>query len=240
MKTVQHLHQLTFLEHLFPVNCYLVEEERELTLIDAALPYSAKSILSTALTIGKPITRIVLTHGHEDHVGALDQLKKHIPNAKVYISERDSHLLAGDRSLFPNEPNLQIRGGVPKQIKTKADFFIKDKDVIGSLLCVSSPGHTPGLMSFVDTRTNALIAGDAFQTRGGIAVSGHMQWLFPFPALATWNRVAAIDSAIKLMELNPTLLAVGHGKMLKEPIEAMNKAIEKAKKDVQIDKKRAV
>lgn len=36
------LYQLSFLPRAFPVNCYFVEEEDGLTLIDAALPYSAK------------------------------------------------------------------------------------------------------------------------------------------------------------------------------------------------------
>lgn len=63
--------QLTFLPRLFPVNCYLVDEPDGLTLIDAALPYSAKGILKAAETIGKPITRILLTHAHQDHVGPL-------------------------------------------------------------------------------------------------------------------------------------------------------------------------
>ncbi|MRS10760.1 MBL fold metallo-hydrolase, partial [Bacillus anthracis] len=39
------VYQLSFLPRVFPVNCYFVEEEDGLTLIDAALPYSAKGIL---------------------------------------------------------------------------------------------------------------------------------------------------------------------------------------------------
>lgn len=65
-----------FYAEIFPVNCYLVEEESELTLVDAALPFSVKGILKAAESIGKPITRIVLTHAHGDHIGALDGLKK--------------------------------------------------------------------------------------------------------------------------------------------------------------------
>lgn len=34
----QTLYQLTFLPRMFPINSYLVEEEEELTLVDAALP----------------------------------------------------------------------------------------------------------------------------------------------------------------------------------------------------------
>lgn len=233
MKIIREMtvYQLTFLPRFFPVNCYLVEEEDGLTLIDAALPYSSKGILQAANGIGKPINRIILTHAHEDHVGALDAIKEMLPHVPVYISSRDARLLAGDRSLDPNEPNTPIRGGIPKKLKTRADIFIEEGEQIGSLMAVATPGHTPGSMSFLDTRNNILIAGDAFQTRGGIAVSGQLRLLFPFPAMATWNKEIALESAHKLLQYHPSLLAVGHGQMVKKPMEAMNQAIVKAEKN---------
>ncbi|CAM3980589.1 hypothetical protein PAAL109150_03445 [Paenibacillus alkaliterrae] len=51
--------QLTYLPTIFPVNCYLVEEEDGLTLVDAALPNNVKAILQAAERMEKPITRIV-------------------------------------------------------------------------------------------------------------------------------------------------------------------------------------
>ena len=54
------VYQLSFCQECF-LWCYFVEEEDGLTLIDAALPYSAKGILQAAEKIGKPITNIVLT-----------------------------------------------------------------------------------------------------------------------------------------------------------------------------------
>lgn len=221
---VNELYQLTFMPRIFPVSCYLVEEEDGLTLIDAALASSAKPIMRTAEKIGKPISRIVLTHGHTDHVGALDLLKEQLPNVPVYISKRDSRLLSGDVSMDPGEKG-KINGGVPKKVKTRADVLISDGDRIGSLLAVSTPGHTPGSMSFIDVRNKFLIAGDAFQTRGGIAVSGQMRPFFPFPALATWDKDVALKSAKKILSHHPELLAVGHGKMLKHPSEAIKTAI---------------
>jgi glyoxylase-like metal-dependent hydrolase (beta-lactamase superfamily II) len=188
--------------------------------------------MNTAAQIGKPIIRIVLTHAHNDHIGALDGLKSELPDSKVYISERDAKLLKGDVSLEPQEHQTPIKGGVPKpgKIVTKPDVLLHDGDRIGSLAAVSSPGHTPGSMSFQDTRSGALIVGDAFQSKGGLAVSGRMKLLFPFPAMATWSKETSVSSARKLLELNPTLLAVGHGAMLEHPQQAIAHAIADAKK----------
>ncbi|WP_226087019.1 MBL fold metallo-hydrolase [Mesobacillus sp. S13] len=222
-----YLYQLTFMPRVFPVNCYFIEEEDGLTLIDAALPNSAKAILQAAEKIGKEIKRIVLTHAHGDHIGALDELKAKL-DVPVYISARDSRLLAGDTSLDSTEPQTPIRGGIPKNIKTRPDILMKEGDEIGSLRAISTPGHTPGSMSFLDQRTNILIAGDAFQTRGGTAVSGVTIPWFPFPAMATWNKDTALQSARKIMELKPALLAVGHGELLRNPAAYIEKAIHKA------------
>ena len=230
MKITQHDHlfQLSFIPRLFPVNCYLIEETDRLTLIDAALPYSAKGIIKTAQQIGKPIANIILTHAHNDHIGSLDTLKTLIPNAKVSISARDSLLLKGDTTLLDDEPSTPIRGGVPKKIQTKPDILLKDGDLIGSLEVVTAPGHTPGSIALLDTRNGHLIAGDAFQIRGGIAVSGVVKPTFPFPAFATWNKQVSVDSAKKLVSLNPSLLAVGHGKIIEQPVQVMQQAIDVA------------
>ncbi|PYI50540.1 MBL fold metallo-hydrolase [Paenibacillus flagellatus] len=224
------VYQLTFMPRLFPVNCYLVEEEDGLTLIDAALPYSVKAILRAAGEIGKPISRIVLTHAHDDHVGALDALKEALPGVPVYLSRRDARLLDGDLSLDPGEPDTPIRGGVPKKVKTRPDVLLADGDRIGSLLAIAAPGHTPGSMAFLDTRNRALLAGDAMQTRGGIAVSGQVKPLFPFPAMATWSKAAALESVRALKRHNPSLLAVGHGRMIVEPLAAIDRAIAEAER----------
>jgi len=226
--------QLAFLPRLFPVNVYFVEEEDGLTLIDAGLPFSANGILKAAARIGKPIVRIALTHAHGDHIGALDSLRAALPEAKVHVSARDARLLRGDRSTDPGEPAEPVRGDVPApgKIKTSPDVLLADGDRVGSLLVVASPGHTPGSVSFFDPRSGALIAGDTFQTRGGVAVSGKKQPLFPFPAMATWSARTALASARRLRDLQPTLLAVGHGRMLTVPAAAMDRAIAEAERSL--------
>ncbi|WP_047981886.1 MBL fold metallo-hydrolase [Ornithinibacillus contaminans] len=224
----QNLYQLTVLPSVFPVNCYIYEEEDQLTLIDAGIPSSFNGIVKLVNEIGKPLTNVVLTHGHGDHVGALDKVKQAFPDVAVSISERDSRLLRGDVSLNSDEPQTPIKGGVPKRIKTIAERKLNEGDRIGSLEVVTTPGHTPGSISLFDTKNRAIIVGDAFQTRGKIAVGGQLVRSFPFPAFATWHKEIALASAKKILALDPTLLAVGHGNMIEDPHQQIEKAIREA------------
>ncbi|WP_284386040.1 MBL fold metallo-hydrolase, partial [Bacillus safensis] len=66
LTTFDRLHQLTLMPRLFPVNCYVFEEEDGLILIDAALKMAANSIIEFAHKKNKPIDKIILTHSHMD------------------------------------------------------------------------------------------------------------------------------------------------------------------------------
>jgi glyoxylase-like metal-dependent hydrolase (beta-lactamase superfamily II) len=224
-----YLTQLTRLPHVFPVNCYFVRETDGLTLIDAALPGSAPAIRSAARRIGLPIRRIVLTHAHMDHVGSLDALHEGLPEAEVLISERDARMLAGDMRMDPGESPAKLAGSW-KTCVTRPTAFLRHGDRVGSLQVVASPGHTPGHMALFDPRDGSLIAGDAFQTRAGIAVAGVVRPLFPFPAMGTWSRSVALESALALRDLQPKRLAVGHGTVLEAPLPAMEGAIAAAQR----------
>ena len=95
---------------------------------------------------------------------------------------------------------------------------------------MATPGHTPGHIALYDQRDGSLIAGDALQTLGGVAVAGVIRWLFPLPGFATWHKPTAAKSAEKLLALNPKRLAIGHGRVLENPASAMKQAIAQAKK----------
>jgi glyoxylase-like metal-dependent hydrolase (beta-lactamase superfamily II) len=223
----QYLHQLTLLPHAFPMNAYLVREDDGFTLIDSTMSSAAPKILSAAESLGVPIVRIAITHAHMDHVGAIDRLHAALPQAELLFPVRDARFLQGDKSLDPAEPQVKLRGGYVT-IKSRADRLLSPGEHVGSLQVVSSPGHTPGHIAFIDTRDGSLIAGDAFQTAGDVAVSGTTVWRFPFPALATWHRPTALASARTLRAMNPTRLAAGHGNVLEAPGSAIDRAIAKA------------
>ncbi len=90
-----------------------------------------------------------------------------------------------------------------------------------------------GHLAFLDTRDRSLIAGDAYQTRGGIAVAGIIRPLFPLPGVACWHLETAVKSAQALRALEPARLAVGHGPVLESPLGAMDQAIAPAQRKVQ-------
>lgn len=210
------------------VNAYLVPEEDGLTLVDTMLKGSGKKIRAAAEALGQPIVRIALTHAHADHVGAVDELAAALPGVEVLISERDAPLLTkADMSLRPGEPQEKLRGGYPGT-KTAPTATFAHGDRIGSLEVISAPGHTPGHVAFLDTRDRTLLCGDAFSTLGGVATSAKANPRFPLPAMGTWSRATELESAKALRALEPTALAPGHGKVVDNPVGAMDAAIAKA------------
>ena len=115
--------------------------------------------------------------------------------------------------------------GSYQEVDVKPTRLLEPGDRVGSLEVVASPGHTPGHVSFLDTRDRTLIAGDAYQTLGGIAVSGKIRPLFPLVAMGTWHKPTALESARRLRALDPSRLAVGHGGVIESPAGAMDGAI---------------
>jgi glyoxylase-like metal-dependent hydrolase (beta-lactamase superfamily II) len=225
----EHLVQVERLGALFPISCYLVREADGLTLIDTGMSGSAGGLLKAAGAAGAAIRRIALTHPHVDHVGSLDALRGALPDAAVLIGARDARIMRGDRGLEPPEPQVPIKGGWPR-VATRPTRELVPGDRVGSLDVVASPGHTPGHLAFFDRRDGTLLAGDAFQTRAGLAVAGIVRWRFPFPALATWHPPTALRSAVALRALRPARLAVGHGPVLTDPLPALDAAIAEAER----------
>ncbi len=232
MKVQDHGNNLIQLTYYGFVNVYLLREDDGFTLIDTALEGCARSIVQVARQFGQPIVRILLTHAHADHSGGLDAVHALVPDAQFVMPARDARFLSGDMSLDAGEPQDRLRGGWVIR-KTAPDRLVQEGERVGSLEVIATPGHSPGHCSFLDLRDRTIIAGDAFQTMGGVAVSGTFKPLFPLVYYATWHKGLALASARKLRALEPSRLAVGHGRVLKEPLAAMDRVIAQAARKVE-------
>jgi glyoxylase-like metal-dependent hydrolase (beta-lactamase superfamily II) len=195
-----HVTQLTLWRM---VNAFLVvEDDGSVTVIDTTMKQGTAGILRAA---NGRLTRIALTHNHSDHIGGVDTLKAELGDSVELLWPE------GDAVTTQTQPNT----------------LLKEGDRVGSLEVVASPGHSPGHIAFLDVRDKTLFAGDVYSTAGGVRVTNKVNPLFPLVGMATEDRDLDLVSARKLAELDPALLAVGHGKSIREPRAAMDAAIKR-------------
>src|ERR1700744_152498 len=97
MQIKQITENLTQLTRYRFVNAFLVREGDGFTLVDTTMPRTGEALIEAARIAGGPITRVALTHGHGDHVGSVDELKRSLGDqAQVLMPELDARIHAGE------------------------------------------------------------------------------------------------------------------------------------------------
>jgi len=136
------------------VNCYLAscDKTNKAILVD---PGTAVTMISDWLKIRKKdVQLIVLTHGHWDHIGAVEDLRKEL-GVKVAIHKDDAEMLTDPKKNFSAFSGKNIT-------LSPAEILLEDnqKLQVGEMTVkiIHTPGHTRGGICLLTE--DGLISGD--------------------------------------------------------------------------------
>ena len=163
-------------------NVWVVGDSSECVVVDAA--HDAKAVL--AAVGGRRVAALVCTHGHNDHVNAVDEV--------VAATGATAYLHPGDRVLW-DQTQARPPGG---ELADGQLFTVGDVE----LTVLHTPGHAPGACCLHVPALGVLFSGDTL-FRGGPGATGRSYSDFP-------TIVESIRS--KLLTLPPeTVVLTGHG-----------------------------
>lgn len=135
-------------------NCYVMDDGRGgVVVVDPG----ADAAALLAAVGERPVSAVLVTHAHFDHVGAVDELARLCPAGWV--------LGARDRGGLEASLELGRHGfGVDARVASEPARLLEDGDVVAAgavrLRAVACPGHTPGGMAYVDDAAGIVFTGD--------------------------------------------------------------------------------
>jgi glyoxylase-like metal-dependent hydrolase (beta-lactamase superfamily II) len=200
--------------------------DRQWVLIDAGIIGTSGLIVrAAAARFGRESrpAAVILTHGHFDHVGALEKLASQW-DAPVFAHAAERPYLDGSSSYPPPDPTvggglmsalspMYPRGpvNVANRLQTLPDGEVP---FMPGWRWIHTPGHSPGHVSLWRESDRTLIAGDAFITtnqESAYAVAIQLPELHGPPMYYTTDWSQARESVRALAALEPERVITGHG-----------------------------
>ena len=148
-----------------------INEKNEGFLVDPSVAFDG-GLIDHIKKINVKLVAILITHGHWDHIGSLEEICKLNPGIPVYISDEESEFLTNtdlNLSVAAQKEGYQVR-----VLTYLPDNLIKVNDgdqlnIAGFKIdVILTPFHTRGSACYVVTSEKALFAGDTlfFSTVG--------------------------------------------------------------------------
>jgi glyoxylase-like metal-dependent hydrolase (beta-lactamase superfamily II) len=204
------------------VNSYLLEESREITIVDAGAPGYWNDLPDELAAMGRTfadVRALVLTHAHIDHVGFAERLRreKRVP---VSVHELDAKIARGEAK--PQNQKMlgigfaalrflrfalakgMLRATPILEVATFGDGATLD--VPGALRVIHVPGHSEGSAALHLPARGMLFVGDAFATLNVMSGKTGPQ-LAPFGS----DLPRARESLKRLEAIDADVVLPGHG-----------------------------
>lgn len=202
----------------------LLLSDNDVVLVDCGYP-GFLPLLENAMILNDidpaSLTKVLITHHDDDHMGALFEIKEKYPDIKVVAGCMESEYISGNRkslrllqaeemlNVLPEEQKIfgiQFCELLRKVKPVSVDIKVKNGeqyDWAGGCEIIDTPGHMPGHISLYLKENNSVITGDA-------AVIDDNQLVIANPQY-TLDLDTAKASLKKLISLDATYYYCYHG-----------------------------
>lgn len=208
----------------FGVNVYLIDGGSEYALIDIGLDDTLDDVIDLIRKLDFPLSRckcLIASHADADHVQALARAKERLKTKTVAHPRAASALERGD--VIETFAQISAQGINLPMPPVKIDQTVDESDTLTigtvSLTVWSTPGHTPGQLSF--RLRNLLFSGDNIYQDGcvGALDAHHGSHLPDF-----------INSLTRIRDCDAEFLLPSHGPMFRRNPKLLQNAIDRLTK----------